>query len=245
MDIIKKIVILLMIAIFIGIFITCSFILIKNFLEYHEENEINEKLIEETINIPTENNEENKNVAIDWEKLESINSDIIGWIKIDDTNINYPIMQDTDLYYMSHTYEKKYNRNGSIFTKTSNPFKAEETILYGHNNKNGIMFANIDKFMNEDFFNNHRTFKIYTKNAEYDANIFSIYSIEVNQESDNLENLEFSECIEYYKNQSRFKQELEEIPKNIVKLSTCSYLNNKARPTNQRYYLTASLVENK
>ena len=43
--------------------------------------------------------------------------------------------------------------------------------------------------MNEDFFNNHRTFKIYTKNAEYDANIFSIYSIEVNQESDNLENL--------------------------------------------------------
>ena len=62
-----------MIAIFIGIFITCSFILIKNFLEYHEENEINEKLIEETINIPTENNEENKNVAIDWEKLESIN----------------------------------------------------------------------------------------------------------------------------------------------------------------------------
>lgn len=241
MDTIKKIAILIMIIVCIGIFITCSYILIKNFFDYQEENDISEKLIEETINITSEDNEEKENVAIDWGKLNNINQDIIGWIKIDDTNINYPIMQDKDLYYMSHTYEKKYNRNGSIFTKTSNPFETQETILYGHNNKNGIMFADIDKFMNEDFYNNHKTFKIYTANAEYEAKIFSIYSIGVNQESNNIENLNFEECIEYYKNQSKFKQELEEIPTNIVKLSTCSYLNNKARPTNQRYYLIASL----
>ena len=89
------------------------------------------------------------------------------------------------------------------------------------------MFSEIENFMNKEFFNNHQTFKIYTKSDIYDAKIFSIYSIEVNEESKNIKNLSFNECIEYYKTQSKIKVENQDIPQNIIKISTCSYLNNK------------------
>lgn len=231
-----------MIILFIGVFITCSYILIKNFLEYKTINNNTSELISKVVEIP-QNSEKEKDIVIDWEEIESINKDIIGWIKIDDTTINYPIMHDKNLYYMNHTYEKKYNRNGSIFTKTSNPFETEETIIYGHNNKNGIMFAGIENFMNEDFFNNHKTFKIYTKSKKYEAQIISIYSIDVTEESKNIKNLTYDECIQYYQNQSKFKVTNLDSTNKIVKISTCSYLNNKTRPTEQRYYLIASLIE--
>ena len=232
-----------MIIIFIFIFITCLYILIQNFLDYKEVNDETVKLKEEVIEISELENKDD--VAVDWEKLENINSDIIGWIKIDNTYIDYPIMHDKDLYYMNHTYEGKYNINGSIFTKINKPFEARVTTIYGHNNKNGIMFAGIEKFMNEEFFNNNNTFKIYTKSGNYEARVFSIYSIGVNEETNNIKNLNYEECIEYYKNQSKFKCEVIDLPEKIVKLSTCSYLNNKVTPTDQRYFLVASLVENK
>lgn len=238
----KKIATILMITIFVLLFIICSYSLIKNFSDYKEINNETAKLKE--VVIETKEIENKDDVVIDWEKLEDINQDIIGWIKIDDTYIDYPIMQDKDLYYMNHTYEGKYNINGSIFTKINNPFETKMTTIYGHNNKNEIMFASIEKFMDEKFFSNHNTFKIYTKFKTYDAKVFSIYSIGVKEESTNIKNLSFEEVIEYYKNQSKFKVENAEMPEKIVKLSTCSYINNKVKPTDQRYFLVASLVEN-
>ena len=231
-----------MIVMYALIFAVCSYILVNNVMDYKEIINENTKLIDETIEVKV-NSEYEKNMLIDWEKLANINQDIIGWIKIEDTKIDYPILQDKDLYYMNHTYEKKYNINGSIFTKIHNPFQNKETVIYGHNNRNGLMLADIEKFMDEEFFNNHQTFKIYTKTANYEARIFSIYSIGVNEESNNIKNLDFNELVEYYKNQSKFKMGDINISDKIVKISTCSYLNNKSIPTNQRYYLVAFLEE--
>ena len=73
-------------------------------------------------NIIIENNEE-ESIKIDWEKLRNTNKDIIGWIRIKDTNINYPILQDDEsLKYLKHLYDGKYNENGSIFTINEKPF---------------------------------------------------------------------------------------------------------------------------
>lgn len=231
----KKVAIFVMIIIFAGIFVVCSYMLIKNFFDYKNIDIEISKLKDVFVDI-----NEKDNIIIDWETLESINSDIVGWIKINDTNIDYPIMKDKDLYYINHTYKKKYNKNGSIFTKTNNPFNTEETIIYGHNNKNHIMFGDIEKYMDENFFYNHNIFKIYTKSQNYNAKVFSIYSIGAREECNNIKSLNFDECIEYYKKQSKFNVENQN-EKKIIKLSTCSYLNNKATPTNQRYYLIAFL----
>lgn len=228
----------LAIIVFIIILLVVSHILIKDFFEYKESNDSSMELIE---NVMTEEKEKEK-TNIDWNKLEDINKDIIGWIKIENTNINYPILKDDDnLKYLKYSFDGKYNKNGSIFTLNDSPFQDNETIIYGHNMRSGLMFSELSKYMNEEFLNEHLNFEIYTKNANYKATIFSCYSIGVNKEENNIRLLDFQEEIEYYKNASKYSiDNIGEIKK-IVKLSTCSYLNNHTTPTDQRYYIIAKL----
>jgi len=215
------------------------YLLIKDFCAFKESNEATTKLIEEVI--IEDNNEEDS--AIDWQKLDNINKDIIGWIKIENTNIDYPILKDDDnLKYLNRSYDGKYNKNGSIFTLDNSPFQDNETIIYGHNMKSGIMFSELSKYMKKDFYDKHKYFIIYTKDCNYKATIFSCYSIGIDEEENNIKLLDFEEKIEYYKKTSIFSKEenIGEIKK-IVKLSTCSYLNNHTTPTDQRYYIVAKL----
>ena len=210
----------------------------KDFLEYKQSNKSCAQLIEKVV---TENIEK---MSIDWEKLEEINEDIIGWIKIENTNINYPILKDdNNLKYLKYSFDGEYNSNGSIFTINDSPFQDNETIIYGHNMKNGIMFSELSKYMDENFYYEHSNFEIYTKNQNYKATIFSCYSIGVDEEERNIKLLDFKEQVEYYKKASKYSVENIGEVKKIVKLSTCSYLNNHTTPTNQRYYIIAKLEE--
>lgn len=218
-----------------------SYFLISNFLQYKVSNNSNLQLIEDvfTKNKTEENTEK---TIIDWDKLSNINTDIIGWIKINDTNIDYPILKDTDnLKYLKHSFGGKYNNNGSIFTLNNNPFQDYETVLYGHNMKSGIMFSELGKYMNKEFFDKHSSFEIYTKNQNYKATVFSCYSIGINKEENNIKLLDFEERVEYYKKASKYSVDNVSEIKKIVKLSTCSYLNNHTTPTDQRYYIVAKL----
>lgn len=224
------------------IFVISSYYLIKDFLEYKSSNNSNNKLIDEVFiesNIERDNQEKE---TIDWNKLLEINEDIIGWIKIENTNINYPILQDNDnLKYLKHSYNGSYNSNGSIFTLNNEPFNDNITTIYGHNMKNGIMFSELSKYMNKIFLDEHSTITIYTKEENYKATIFSCYSIGVHQEENNIKLLDFENEIEYYKKASKYSiDNIGEIKK-IIKLSTCSYLNNHTTPTDQRYYVIAKL----
>lgn len=230
---------MLVIFICIAMLLISSYILIRELKEFKESNSSTLELIEEVITEDTNS----KETTIDWNKLKDINDDIIGWIKINDTNIDYPILKDnTELKYLNHSYNGKYNKNGSIFTLNRKPFNDRITIIYGHNMKSNIMFSELDKYMNKDFFDKHKYFEIYTEECNYKATIFSCYSIGVNQEENNIKFLRFEDEIEYYKNKSKIKSEenIGEIKK-IVKLSTCSYINNHTVPTDQRYYIIAKI----
>lgn len=224
------------------IFVVSSYYLIKDFLEYKSSRTFNDELIDDVfIESNTEKDKQEKE-TIDWNKLLEINEDIIGWIKIENTNINYPILQDNDnLKYLKHSYNGTYNSNGSIFTLNNAPFNDNITTIYGHNMKNGIMFSELSKYMNKIFLDEHSTITIYTKEENYKATIFSCYSIGVHQEENNIKLLDFENEIEYYKKASKYSiDNIGEIKK-IIKLSTCSYLNNHTTPTDQRYYVIAKL----
>lgn len=235
----KNVSIILLIFILTIVFCISCYILLKDFKEYKESDKSTEKLIEETIEIKEETQER----SIDWEYLKSINKDIIAWIEIENTKIDYPILKDKDVYYLKHTFDKKYNSNGSIFTTNSYPFEDKETIVYGHNMKNGSMFSDLGKYLNKDFLNSHFNFKIYTPTCNYEARIFSVYSIGVETESNNIKSLNFEDRIEYYKKASEYNIETDSNIKKIVKLSTCSYLNATTIPTDQRYYIVANLIQ--
>lgn len=163
-----KVLIVLLILICIIAFCFYIFIIFNDFQEKEESNKDTENLIKETIIV----NEETEEKNIDWNKLKEINKDIIAWIEIPDTIINYPILKDNNLYYLKHSYNKKYNSNGSIFTTNKNPFEEFETLLYGHNMKNGSMFSILDKYMDEDFLYTHQKFKI--SSCSFSSSILSL-----------------------------------------------------------------------
>lgn len=108
--------------------------------------------------------------------------------------------------------------------------------------KSGIMFSELGKYIKKDFFDKHKYFIIYTKDHNYKATIFSCYSIGIDEEENNIKLLDLDEEIEYYKKASIYSidENIGEIKK-IVKLSTCSYLNNHTTPTDQRYYIVAKI----
>ena len=229
----------MLILISLIVFFRCSYLLLKDCYEFEENNQATEVLIEENIVIDNDTNE----VSIDWKNLKAINPDIIGWIEIENTNINYPILKDDDsLFYLKHTFDRTYNSNGSIFTTDSSPFESEETTIYGHNMKNGSMFSDLEKYLNKEFLNSHLSIRIYTPNCNYEGEIFSVYSIGIETENDNIKNLDFNERINYYKNASKYSIENNVECCRILKLSTCSYINATTRPTNQRYYIIANLI---
>ena len=240
---IKKIMIITSIMVFAVILITSIYFLMKDFLAYKESDNESKELAQEVI-IQEENEKNEEKVKLDWEKLEDINKDIIGWIKIDGTHIDYPILQDSSqLQYLRKSFNGKYNVNGSIFTINDNPFIDSETIIYGHNMKNEIMFSELEKYMKEDFFYEYSSFEIYTKRQNYKATVFSCYSTNVYQEESDIKTLEFDKKVEYYKKSSKYYMENIGKVKKIVKLSTCSYLNSHTTPTHQRYYIIAKLEE--
>lgn len=234
----KRIIIILVIIISIITLFFVGSLLLKHYSEYDSNNKEIEDLIDEVFIEDLETKES----SIDWEYIKSVNEDIIGWLEIEGTEINYPILKDNGkLYYLKHNYLKKYNSNGSIFTLDSNPINSEETLIYGHNMRNGTMFSLLGNYLNKDFLFLHQKIKIYMPDASYEGLIFSAYSIGIGKEKNNILNLGFDERVKYYKNASKVKVDNVEISDKIIKLSTCSYINAKTRPTDQRYYIIATL----
>lgn len=236
----KKIILLVIVLICCILFIGSTSILIMHYFDYKYDKIITEQLVQDVIKIDT--NKEISTTSIDWQKLREINDDIVAWIEIPDTNINYPILKDGySLYYLKHNYNKQYSSSGSIFTTNINPFIENETFIYGHNMKNNTMFSELEKYLKKDFLDSHNSIKIYTTNGNYEATIFSVYSTSVNDENKNIKNLNFNERIQYYEKSS--KQSINKVKNinKIIKLSTCSYLNTRTSPTDQRYYIIASL----
>lgn len=115
-------------------------------------------------------------------------------------------------------------------------------LFIGHNMKNKSMFSELGNYMNKDFLENHKYIKIYTPTQDYIATIFSVYSIGIDTETNNIKQLNFNERIEYYKKASKYTvDDIGNINK-IIKLSTCSYINAKTRPTDQRYFIIANVI---
>ena len=116
---------------------------------------------------------------IDFKSLQEINPDIIGWIWLPDTEIDYPILQSSDNEdYLYTTFNGTSNSSGSIFVDFRNKgiLNDNNTIVHGHNMKNGSMFHALNNYPDEEFFNKHKTFWIFTpdgKSKEFD--IISLY----------------------------------------------------------------------
>ena len=113
--------------------------------------------------------------------LKDINQDIIGWIKVDDTNINYPLLykKEDNNYYLSRNYKDEYETAGSIFLDHRNDpyFNDDYNIIYGHNMSHDMMFSDVKKFLNKEFFDVHRYGRLLLENNVYKIEIISSFQV--------------------------------------------------------------------
>ncbi|WP_026508908.1 class B sortase [Butyrivibrio sp. MC2013] len=117
--------------------------------------------------------------SLSFKELQAINPDCKAWITIDDTNIDYPVMQgEFDYEYLNKDAFGEYVLSGSIFMSTTNDeyFTDPYTLIYGHHMDNGAMFGDIDKFLVKSFFDSHKTGTLYLADESYELEVFASVS---------------------------------------------------------------------
>ena len=116
---------------------------------------------------------------INFDYLKGENEDIIGWIVVDGTLIDYPILYDTtyNYYYLNHNYEGTSTGYGSIFVLGENAgdFTDFNTVVYGHNMLDGRMFAQLHRFRDKNFFDSHGQIIVYTPERQLTYQVFAAY----------------------------------------------------------------------
>ena len=169
---------------------------------------------------------------IDFASLKSVNDDVVGWIYVEAVpDINYPIVHGKDNEtYLHRTYEKNYNFAGTIFVDYENKgdFSDCNTIVYGHNMKNGSMFAQLKKFtQDEETYKKSKYFWIFTPEKNYRYEIISAYTTGVNSDTYTLfkgPGEEFEKYLEKIRGYSEIRTDAEgmNIKDKIITLSTCT-----------------------
>ncbi len=116
--------------------------------------------------------------AIDFAKLQEQNADVIAWIEIPGTQIDYPVVTTTDNeHYLDYDFQGQESAHGAIFLDAACDLKLEDpvSILYGHNMKDGTMFAGLHAFSDPAFLKEHPVIKLYTPQGQLDYKICAVY----------------------------------------------------------------------
>ncbi|EAD5841074.1 TPA: class B sortase [Listeria innocua] len=170
----------------------------------------------------------NGEVRDELKALQKLNKDMAGWLTMADTEIDYPILQSTDNdYYLHHNYKNEKARAGSIFKdyRNTNEFLDKNTIIYGHNMKDGSMFADLRKYLNKDFLAAHPTFSYESGLANYEVEIFAVYETTTDFyyiETEFPEPKDFDNYLQKVKQQSIYQSNVKVSSKDrIITLSTC------------------------
>lgn len=172
----KKIIYGIIIILLIGIMLISSYFIFKDKQEDKKQENTFEELVE--IAEDKDTTEEIKEDTINMDELYQINSDIIGWIKIDGTSINYPVMQTKDRpqFYLRKDFYKKYSQWGTPFlAENCDISTSDNLIIYGHHINNSKMFGELEKYRKEEFYKNHKYIKFYTKEEIAKYEIISVF----------------------------------------------------------------------
>ena len=101
----------------------------------------------------------------EYKALYNKNKSLIGWLKIDDTNIDYPVMQSkNEEYYLEHDFEQNYDKNGTLFISADAKIwpRSQNIIVFGHNMKSGKMFGSLGKYKDQKYYEKHKQIKFDT-----------------------------------------------------------------------------------
>jgi len=186
-------------------------------------------------------------ITIDWDTLKAINPDIVGWLLIPGTHINYPIVQAQDnSYYLDHRFDGEYSAGGSIFLDmdSSSELNSRNNLIYGHNMLDGSMFSDLSLFTEQEFFDAHRRILILTPTRSY---TLELEACVVCDADDTVRKLEFADRVDFESYLSMLLGYAVIVDadgvlgiENLYCFATCTDFNNT-----KRTILLAKLVETK
>lgn len=205
-------------------------------VNWSKEN-IQNKSIAENINkaaVAKQKDEENK-YDVNFNLLKSQNSDTVAWIKVNGTNIEYPIVKAKDNeYYLTHSFDKSSNSAGWIFADYKNKFDGTDKniVVYGHNRKDKSMFGSLRNILSSQWQNSSENTEItfISENENCVYKVFSVYQIQKEDyyiKTNFSSNKEFEKFLETIKNRSMkdFETPVSSVD-SILTLSTCAANDN-------------------
>ncbi len=178
-----------------------------------EQGEVQEKIDPATLTVLPE-----------YQELLQQNPDMVGWIQIADTDINFPVVQRDNTYYLDHSFEGKENSNGCIFVDDRcdivNP--TTNTIIYGHNMKSGMMFGGLKKYLQEGYLEAHKVIQFNTiyQQRQYEVVAVGLSKVQY-QDDDSYRYYDFI--------QAKTDEELAAFVKNINDLAVYGNANTLTR----------------
>ena len=237
----------IIIAVLLLIMIASAISLVKEWMDAAAQRRLEESLAEaarqtETETEPPETEEETEAETeapyvspIDFAPLLATNPDTIGWIRVPDTKIDYPIVQSPDnQYYLHKDFEGKDSVYGTIYLDAdSKPdFSGWNNPIYGHHMKDGSMFKDVVKFKDQDFFENHRYFEIYTPERTIHLKTLGCYYSDSNgivRKTSFKSQASFDKWVSERLAPCSFAEVPEQPFDSMFVLVTCSYEKNDAR----------------
>lgn len=181
------------------------------------------------------------------------NEDMVGWLTIPGTKIDYPVMwtPEDENYYLYRDFNKKDNSNGSLILDTDSSLNPLTTnlIIHGHNMKSGAMFGTLTDYEDEDYYNDHKQIILHTKECQKNYEIVAVFRSQVYKKTDDVFKFykffeakteeEFNDFYENIKDLSLYDTGVTaEFGDNFITLSTCVY-----HVTNGRFVVVAKEVE--
>lgn len=248
----KKKICIILIVVFTVLLGTSTYFIYDYYHQANEQAELYDSLVEAVEQAQEETEEpaeeiqynEEKTILPEYAELFMQNTDMVGWVQVADTNINYPVMHTPDNpdFYLKHGFDKGYTDYGCPYVQENCDVQlpTDNVIIYGHHMKNGTMFADLEKFKSEDFYKEHKTitFNTITDKCEYeivavfktvvytdDPSAFKYYRF-VNAETPE----QFDEFIAKCKELSLYDTGVTaEYGDKLITLSTCEYSRTNGR----------------
>lgn len=247
-----KVILIIVLAVCVGLFVYSGLNLIKINKEYKEARDYYDKLSETYVSVAQEPEEDTTSdavevdesaadkevcpITVDFNNLLATNKDVCAWIYSPDTVINYVVVQGEDNNnYLHHKLDGTYNASGTLFIdcECSPNFSGANTIIYGHNMKDGSMFASLHNYVDQSYYDAHPIMYISTPAGDYKLEIFSCFTCDFDADTYTLSfasEAEYSAFLNKMVSQSNVKTNVSvDSSERIVTLSTCTYEYDNAR----------------
>ena len=223
----------IVILLLLAIFLSSSFYVLNYFFYSNKESKQYTEL-KNQITVETE-----EPLINQYQSLYDINNDLVGWLSIENTRIDYPVVQSAeDNYYLKHNFYKEYSDFGCPYIQDD--MDADNIIIYGHNMDDGSMFSDLTKYKSEDFFLNNQYISFNTLYDNRTYQIISVFKESVDLQENNVffynryscfvSEEQFNEFISNINRLSLYSIKTEaQYGDSLLTLSTCEYSYNDGR----------------